>query len=49
MVSSDYIYVITPQNSDISWHGMRNKLFKKINDKKFCSEEKVININRMTN
>ena len=30
MVITDYIYVITQENWDsISWHGMRNKLFKK--------------------
>ena len=29
MVITDYIYVITQENWDsISWHGMRNKLFK---------------------
>ena len=44
MVITDYIYVITQENWDsISWHGMRNKLFKK-NDLKFCSKEKLDNI-----
>ena len=41
MEITDYIYVITLENWDsLSWHGMRNKLFRKINDKKFCSKEK---------
>ena len=44
MVITDYIYVITQENWDsISWHGMRNKLFKEINDSKFCSKEKLDN------
>ena len=45
MAITKYIYVLTPENWDsISWHGMWNKLFKTINDKKFCSNEKLVNI-----
>ena len=47
MVMTDYIYVITQENLDsISLHGMRNKLFRKINDSKFCSKEKLDNIKK---
>ena len=47
MVITDYIYVITQEKWDsISWHGMRNKLFRKINDSKFCSKEKLDNIKK---